>query len=270
LKSCISRMGGKYYLAGWLSEMIPSHVLYCEPFCGASHLLFAKEPSPIEILNDRADMLINLYKVIQDNKKRQELIRILNKTPYSRSIFNHFRKSAPQDDIEKAVRYFYLCKSSFAGDVERGGFACPSKGTGRNPAQTYQNSIDALEHIAKRLKGVTIECLDYADCIQRYDSPETLFYIDCPYYGHEHYYGDIFTENDHYTLSDILYSVKAKVMLSHYECDTYNRLYQDWNKFTYESFKGSHKSTGGEKPKTVEVLYCNFEKEQRGLFNEME
>ena len=71
MKSCISRMGGKYYLAGWLSEMIPSHVLYCEPFCGASHLLFAKEPSPIEILNDRADMLINLYKVIQDNKKRQ-------------------------------------------------------------------------------------------------------------------------------------------------------------------------------------------------------
>ena len=103
----------------------------------------------------------------------------------------------------------------------------------------------------------------------RYDSPESLFYIDCPYYGAEYYYGDAFTEKDHYTLSDILHSVKAKVMLSHYECDLYDQLYKGWNRFEYISFKGSHKSEGEGKPKTVEALYCNFESEikARGLFN---
>lgn len=272
LKSCINRVGGKAYLSQWLCSFLPEHTLYCEPFAGGAKLLFSKKPSKIEILNDIDNNLVNLYRVIQNNEKRHKLVDILNETPYSRSIFQSWKygDKTALDDIEKVARYFFLCKASFAGDVERGGFAVPSKATGRNPAMTYQKSIDALEHIAKRLKGVTIECLDYQECIRRYDSPESLFYIDCPYYGHEDYYGDSFTEKDHYELSSILHSIKAKVMLSHYECDTYNRLYSDWCKYTYQSFKGSHKSTGEEKPKTIEVLYCNFEPQikTRSLFDE--
>lgn len=264
-------MGGKAYLTNWLCGFIPEHVTYVEPFCGASHLLFAKPLSQVEILNDIDDNLVNLYKVIQNDEKRQKLINILNETPYSRSVFRSWKygDKTTLDDIEKAVRYFYLSKASFAGDVSFGGFACPSRSTRRNPARTYQNSIDALEHIAKRLKGVTFECLDYQKCIGGYDSEQSLFYIDCPYHRHEVYYGDTFTEKDHYKLSNILHSVRGKVMLSHYECDTYNELYSDWNKYTFQSFKGSHKSTGESKPKTQECLFTNFEPQikTQGLFN---
>ncbi|MBE7444690.1 MAG: DNA adenine methylase [Planctomycetia bacterium] len=265
----ISRMGGKTYLTRWLCEFIPEHERYIEPFAGGAKLFFYKESSPIEILNDREDMLINLYKVIQHDEKRQRLIKLLNEIPYSRNIFNHFRKSEPQGEIEKAARYFYLCKASFAGDVKYGGFATPSRSTTRNPAMTYQNSIKSLNYIAQRLKGVTIECLDYKDCISRYDSESSLFYIDCPYYGSEDYYGNTFTEQDHYNLSNILHSVKAKVMLSHYQCETYDKLYSDWNKYIFESFKGSYKADAGQKkPKTVEVLFTSFSKaRQRSLFN---
>lgn len=56
-------------------------------------------------------------------------------------------------------------------------------------------------------------------------------------------------------------------MVSHYQNSLYDELYNGWNRHEYQSFKGCHKSTGESKPKTVEVLYCNFEpKGQRTLF----
>ena len=68
------------------------------------------------------------------NRKR-ELIKALNELPYSRNVFNYFRRVEPQDEIEKGVQFFYLSKASFAGDSLKGGFGCPSRSTTRNPAQ---------------------------------------------------------------------------------------------------------------------------------------
>jgi DNA adenine methylase len=58
-------------------------------------------------------------------------------------------------------------------------------------------------------------------------------------------------------------------MVSHYSNGLYDDLYNGWHRHEYQSFKGSHKSEGEEKPKTNEVLYINFEPvKTRGLFNE--
>jgi DNA adenine methylase len=272
LKSCISRIGGKGYLTSWLSGFIAEHITYVEPFAGGAKLLFAKEPSPVEVLNDTDDNLVNLYRCIQNPEKRVKLISFLNEIPYARSVFQSWKygDETTQNDIEKAGRYFFLCKASFAGDVERGGFGMPSKGTGRNPVQSFRNAVDSLKAIAERLRNVCIENLDYQECIKRYDSPETLFYVDCPYYGHEHFYGDTFTQDDHRTLAELLHGIKGKVMVSHYDNELYSTLYKGWNKYTYQSFKGSHKAEPGiKKPVTVECLYTNFEPvKTRGLFDE--
>jgi DNA adenine methylase len=267
LESAISVIGGKSYLSKWLCSFLPEHVCYVEPFAGGAKLLFAKELSPVEILNDVDDNIVNLYRVIQNSEKRQKLINILDETPYARSVFQSLKHSKPENEIEKAARYFYLCRASFAGDTKRGGFAVPSV-TGRNPVQSFRNAVDSLDTIAERLRGVCVENLPYAEVIRRYDSEDTLFYCDPPYLNTEHYYGDRFTKDDHCKLNNFLHNVQAKVMLSHYECDTYNQLYQDWNKYTYESFKGAYKAEPGtEKPVTVECLYCNFQPvKTKGLF----
>jgi DNA adenine methylase len=199
------------------------------------------------------------------------MMKGLNETPYSRSVFQSLKHSEPENEIEKAVKYFYLCRTSFAGDIKRGGFAVPST-TGRNPVQSFRNAVDSLDIIADRLKNVTIECLDYEECIRRYDSPESLFYVDPPYLNSEHYYGkDNFTLQDHYELSELLHGIKGQAMVSHYKNPVYGELYKDWNRYEYKSFKGSHKAKPGtEKPVTVECLYTNFEPQikTRSLFDE--
>ncbi|BBO17537.1 site-specific DNA methylase [Candidatus Brocadia pituitae] len=62
------------------------------------------------------------------------------------------------------------------------------------------------------MRNVTIENLDYADCVKRYDSKDSLFCVDCPYYGSEYYYSkDSFSQDDHFKLSGLLHGIKGKV-----------------------------------------------------------
>lgn len=269
LKSPVCRIGGKAMLTGWLMKHIPRHVMYCEPFAGGASLLFAKKPSRVEILNDIDGVLVNLYRCIQNVDKRSRLVQLLNETPYSRSVFDtwKYNKDVPAGDIEKAARYFFLSKASFAGDTVRGGFACPSV-TGRNPAQTFRNAVESLEAVASRLKGVTIECLDYAECVKRYDSETTLFYCDPPYMDAEHFYGNGFKSEDHDRLAELLHNIKGRAMVSHYRDSRYDDLYRGWPRYEYQSFKGSYKSVGESKPVTIEILYANYKPfTKRSLFD---
>jgi len=74
---------------------------------------------------------------------------------------------------------------------------------------------EILDDIHYRLCGVSIECLPYEDFIPRYDSSETLFYLDPPYYGCEGYYGtSVFSKTDFDRLAAILSSIKGKFLLS--------------------------------------------------------
>ncbi|MCF6154474.1 MAG: DNA adenine methylase [Candidatus Brocadia sp.] len=264
VKSCVNRMGGKRYLAGWLSKIIPEHVCYIEPFCGAGHLLFNKPPSRVEAINDIDNHLVGFFKVIRNAETRERLIDILDHMPYSRSLWREIRTGwkeghLPEDETEKASWWFYLNRTCFGGDQLRGGFAMPST-TGRNPVISFRNTIETFGMVAERLRNVCIESLDYAECIKRYDSETTLFYCDPPYLNAEHYYGkDSFSQEDHRTLANLLSGVKAKVMVSHYQNGLYDELYKGWHRYEYSSFKSSYKSTGESKPKTVECLWTNFE-----------
>lgn len=266
LRSPVNRFGGKYYMRNWLTSMIPEHTLFSESFVGAGHLLFSKKPSPVEVINDIDGHLITFFRVIKDHEKRQRLIEILEYMPYSRRLWQELRLhwkqgNIPGDPVEASAQWFYLNRSCFGGDQKRGGFAVPST-TGRNPAQSFRTATDTFEVVSERLRNVCIENLDYAECIRRYDSESTLFFIDCPYYGSEGYYGNSFCQDDHYKLSEILHKVKGKVMISHYGNSLYDILYQGWNRFEYSSFKGSSKAEpGAEKPKTIECLWTNFEPE---------
>ena len=277
LKSPVNRIGGKYYLTSWLTQHMPEHVCYVEPFCGAGHLLFSKESSQVEILNDIDSHLIGFFELLKDDTKRSKLIQTLDNMLYSRRLWQEIRSrwkqgNLPQDEVERAAWWFYLNRTTFSGDQKRGGFAIPST-TGRNPVQSFRNAVDSLKAIAGRLRNVCIENLPYAEVIRRYDSEDTFFNCDPPYLNTEHYYGKgNFALDDHRTLAELLYGIKGHAMVSHYSNELYDELYQGWNRYEYASFKGSHKAEPGtEKPVTVECLYTNFRPvKTRGLFDAME
>ena len=62
--------GSKWNIAGQLVELMPSHHSYVEPYFGSGAVLFTKEPSAIETVNDLDGEVVNLFRCIQQERER--------------------------------------------------------------------------------------------------------------------------------------------------------------------------------------------------------
>lgn len=205
-------MGGKYQLSKQIVAMLPEHQCYCEPFAGAAWVLFRKQPSTVEVINDINAELVTLYRVIQHHL--EEFIRWFKWLLISRSEFERFLQVNPAalTDIQRAVRFFYLQKNAFGGRISKPtfGYSC-SRGPRLNLLRIEQDLSEA--HL--RLAQVFVENLPFLDVIGRYDRPDTLFYIDPPYWDCENYYGEgVFAKSDFQALADKLSDIDGKFLLS--------------------------------------------------------
>ncbi|WP_390881199.1 DNA adenine methylase [Nitratireductor aquimarinus] len=67
----------------------------------------------------------------------------------------------------------------------------------------------------ERLAGVVIENLDWLAFIDRYDRPETLFYLDPPYWGSEGDYGrELFGQEQFAVMAERLARIEGRFILS--------------------------------------------------------
>lgn len=249
MQSPIPRIGGKRLLAKRIIPKIPNHITYCEPFAGASWILFGKEPSKTEILNDYDSMLTNFYRVLQ--KHPNELIRVISEQITSRESFTEYKSTnALRTDVERASEFFFIMKLSFSA-------------TGENYAPTLEKYGYKRENIEKllttasqRLRQVYIENKGYDYVIKRYDRPNTFFYIDPPYYKTEHYYKNgKYDESDHSKLCEILKGIKGKFLLSMNDCQLYRDLYKDYN---IEEIATKYSMSSSGQKQVVELLISNY------------
>ena len=122
-----------------------------------------------------------------------------------------------------------------------------------------------MQIINSRLKRVQIECLDFEKCISKYDTKNTLFYLDPPYVGVEYYYKTkeiSFGHDDHIRLSKLLRGLKGKFVLSYYDDKLVRELYSYFRiikKHTKKSSCGVVRTRKEKtKPKAVELLIMNY------------
>lgn len=278
ITSVIPRLGGKSYLCNWIVEKIPeNHAVFVEVFAGSCVISLNKRSCETTIVNDLDSHLITFWRVLQDGNKRKRLIAFLDNMLYSRTLWRELRErwksgSIPSDPVEASAEWFYLNRSSYASDVQYGGFIGYTQG--RNMCRTFRNAVNQLDEVGEMIRTWIIENLDFKTCITRFDSPETVFYADAPYFlpGKRDCYSHSFTLDDHRTLAGLLNNIRGWALVSHYKDTTIAGLYSGWNCHEFQSFKGSHKAASGEsKPATTEILYTNFEPvKNRSLFDAME
>jgi len=212
-------------------SLFPKHHIYCEVFGGGGQILFAKEPSPVEVYNDIDEGLVNFFRVLRNPEKMEELKRRLELTPYSRREYYDCRDTWDKqlDDIERALQWFVVVRQSFGGKFNNGwGFNINivRQGMSKNNC-SWINTIENFPIFTKRLLRVQIECNDFRKILNTYDTAETLFYCDSPYapdtcsasmYAHN------LLASDHADLVSILLNIKGMIILSGYETDIYKPL----------------------------------------------
>lgn len=209
--SPISYFGGKFRLAKKIIPLIPRHVCYVEPFCGAAWVMFKKEPSKHEVLNDLDQELVNFWRVVQNHI--QPFLEYFKYAVISRKMFDLENRKDPSTltDLQRAVRYYYLQRLTFGGKSAGRIFAAgPSRPTNLN-LLTLEESIIAAHW---RLAQVTLENLDACKCIQKYDRPDTFYYIDPPYWDAAQDYAHKFADADFDRLRLTLDGLKGKFILS--------------------------------------------------------
>lgn len=268
MRSPITWIGGKAVSVPTLLQHLPprkAYQVYCEPFCGALNVIINLPPARLECINDLNNNLVNFWIQCRDHAK--ELQERADSLPYARSLYNQYRASLlgndPLDDMERAVRWFYVQRSGIGGKGYAGWGYRSHFDENRTPscAHSYHEIIPFLSVIAKRLRNTQIEQLDFEKVIRLYEAENCLLYCDPPYIEAESYYNDTpaFTEADHHRLAALLNATPAMVALSYYPHPLVDELYPEskWRRVTWSVYKSVEKTTET-RQKAQELLLMNY------------
>jgi DNA adenine methylase len=259
MKTPITYYGGKQKLSKVILSLIPEHICYVEPFFGGGAIFFAKEPSNVECINDINGFVINFYKVLKQNYN--ELKRMLDITLHSRQQYseakNIYNNPIEYNDIQKAWAFWVLSQEAYGSKMLGGwGFIKANN----NNALNIKNKIDNfIEDYSNRLRITQIECNDAIKVIKNFDSKDTFFYLDPPYYNSEcgPYKG--YTIDDYKTLLETIAKIKGNFLLSSYPSQILEEYKNEnkWNQIELNKFLDMTSNLKEKKRKT-EVLTKNY------------
>lgn len=202
--------GGKRRLLKYLLSDIPKHETYVEVFCGGAALLLSKDAAKAEVINDINGELIRLYRCVQHHL--DELVRQFRWALTSREMFRWAQLQHPDTltDIQRAARFYYLQKLAFGGKAFGQTFGVSAQAP---PRFNLLRMEEDLSQAHLRLARVTVECLPWRDCIARYDTPGTLFFLDPPYWRTTGY-GTPFPRGEYDDLARVMAGLKGKAILT--------------------------------------------------------
>ncbi|MGO9010638.1 MAG: DNA adenine methylase [Bryobacteraceae bacterium] len=252
MRGPLSYIGGKSRIAKKIIEIFPKHTTYVELFAGGAQVLFRKEPSQAEVLNDLDGDIVNFFRVCQLHY--EEFLRYLQFILVSRRWFALFEAQAPATltDIQRAARFFYLQKNAYAGLIRYPRYAYSVEAPRSfNPAHLRE----LIENAHRRLARVQIESLPYETIIARFDRPATLFYLDPPYWG-RNLYRVSFSEADFRHLEERLRELRGKFVLSLNDVPEVRDLFR---RFSFREIELSYTAQQTAGKRYRELLITNFQ-----------
>jgi len=255
-------VGGKSRLRKHIVALLPPHSCYVEPFAGAAWVLFAKPPSDVEVLNDIDQELVTFFRVVKE--KPEELVASFEWELASRAEFQRLASLNPAEltDVQRAHRFYYLIMAGWGGEFRYPRFqtSITDGGHGNRLIGALKTLRERLQPVHERLRTVIIENLDWQVCIDRYDNPNTVMYVDPPYPDNSvNYVYNMREWSDHQRLAERLACTQSKWILSSYDIPEVRNLYSPYYVIPVQSFSGmTTRKNGRERVINKEVLVTNF------------
>jgi len=229
VKPAAPYIGGKRNLARRLVDRIEAtpHRTYAEPFVGMGGVFLKRRTRPpAEVVNDWSRDVATFYRILQ--RHYVAFLDMLRFQITTRAEFERLVAVDPETltDLERAARFLYLQRVAFGGKVNGRHFGVSHHRPGRLDVTRLG---PVLEELHERLAGVIVERLPWQAFLRRYDTPETLFYLDPPYFGCEADYGPgMFSAADFTAMANELATLQGRFMLSLNDHPEVRRIFGDF------------------------------------------
>ena len=279
----ISYIGGKSRIGKWIREYIPTDIkTYVEPFGGMFWVYFNMNLGKYPLLknvvyNDFNILNANLFSCVREYDKLWNLLskepcqqrNIVNTPPEFRQKFNIFQREIFSPDLviteenkfDIAVKYLYVLTQIFSGSKPESANFMDYKGKYKCKLLTF---MDKLKKPAYRLhfdRINIVENMDFENLIKKYDSKDTYFYLDPPYWKTEKYYSKHdFNKDSHERLASVLRGINGRFGLSYYDFGLLNEWFpKDKYKWATKEFaKAAAAKKGVKQNKSEELLIMNY------------
>ncbi|MEM1562881.1 MAG: DNA adenine methylase [Candidatus Bathyarchaeia archaeon] len=218
--------GGDWFIKDELVDIAvrapPKKAVFVEVFGGSGVMSqFVPRSKFVNVVyNDIDKDLAALHEVVKSNPDL--LAAVLYLLPYSRYLNKYMYENLRNTELGNIVGasiLFYLLNTSFSGRSDTG-FSV-SKEPKLSAARKYTSKIAAIYRVAEKFRDVVVESLDFEDLIEKYDSDETLFYLDPPYVSvtsdRSGYYRHGFNPMDTARLGNAIKRIKGYFMLKIHE-----------------------------------------------------
>lgn len=184
--------GSKLSILDWLYKYFPSQCkVYVEPFAGTGVVALNKPTtSELQILNDINEKMINMFKIIRDQRDR--FFDYILLTPfYSKDLQEYIELSNSDDKFISAVNYFLYLTTTIAFIRNKPAFKTIwiskeyLKGRHRKTVRIDRRNklvlLNEINVIAERFKNAIFLAIDYKEVLRLYDGGGVFMYLDPPY-----------------------------------------------------------------------------------------
>jgi len=224
--------GGKFYARRLILQYFPQHSHYIEPLAGGASLFFAKPKVEYNWLNDTDSELMNCFLIIRD--RPDELIERLDGEVASKERHGYYKNEfVPQTDLDRAVRWFYLNRTSYSGIMNMQNCFW---GYGDKYSMRPENWPRNIHRTCVKLQDVILTSYDFERVVEEAEDGSFLF-IDPPYYStdQDKFYVHTFSKGDHLRLCNLLrrHSNRLKFLITYDNSPEIRALY-DWANEFYE------------------------------------
>jgi len=223
-ENAIKWMGGKgkRKLKDFIIGKMIKHKHYREAFAGSASIYLAKPPATTNVINDLNGDLINMYHVIKDPVMNEALTKQFQECFYSEELFQEYYELynssffAYLKPVMKAFIFIYLNRTSFNAKfdnyshVKQAGIVYHLQPILRKMFLKFQND------------NLVIQRRDCVDFVKQNDTPDTLIYLDPPYWittqnQGKDYYEIVMSEQKHTDLRDALAGLQNAYFLMSYD-----------------------------------------------------
>lgn len=218
--------GGDWYIKDDLIDIAvrvpPKKAVFVEVFGGSGVMsqFVPRSKFPNVVYNDIDRDLVALHEAVKSNPDL--LASVLYLLPYSRYVNKYLSESTKGEEIGGligAVVLFYMLNTGFSGSFDSG--FSTSRVARQSTARRYSSNVAAIFKTAERFRDVVIESMDFEELIEKYDSEDTLFYLDPPYVSvstdRSGYYRHGFSPMEASRLANTLRKVSGYFMLKIHE-----------------------------------------------------